>query len=175
MGPQREDRITIQFVMEGEYTSNWLSGNTFKADTWHWKAARSNPAGVAHDKMTIISNEPIKKAYKGTAEDGSTIYIKRPSDQGDKLYTTKRYATKKQETMPKYIMTENPQGSVADVKASGAWKNGAWALETCRKLNTGNPDDVVFSKGNAVKGAIAVFNHSGDDDHNHSDTLTFQF
>ena len=45
-GEQREDRLALQFEMDGEYTVNWLSGNSFEADTWHWKAARSNPIGL---------------------------------------------------------------------------------------------------------------------------------
>ncbi len=174
-GSQREDRLAVQFAMGGDYDTNWFSGKEFQADIWHWKSARSNPAGLAQDKMTIVSKTKTKKAYEGKAQDGSTIYIKRPSDAGDKLYKTKRYATKEEAIMPKYIATDNPQGSVTDVKAKGVWANGSWTLEGCRKMNTGNADDVVFSNGKPVKGGIAVFNHTGDDDHNHSGNLVFQF
>ena len=173
-GSQREDRFAIQFAMEGDYDTNWMSGNEFTADTWHWKAARSNPAGLAHDKSTKVSQTKMKKSYSGTAENGSTIYIRRPSDAGDKLYKTKRYATKAEAVMPKYILAENPQGSIADVKAKGVWKDGYWTLEACRSLNTGNADDVVFTPGQAVKGGIAIFDKSGDADHNHSAVLNFQ-
>jgi hypothetical protein len=174
-GEQREDRFALQFAMEGEYTTNWLSGKTSTADMWHWKAARSNPLGLMHDKMTIIGTEPVKKAYKVAAENGTTIYIQRPGDKGDKLYTTRRYSTRQKDIMPKYILTENPQGSVADVHCKGVWKDGRWNLEIRRKLDTGNPDDIVFSPGKTVMGGIAVFDHSGDDDHVISQTLTFQF
>ncbi len=174
-GSQREDRLAVQFAMSGDYDSNWLSGKEFTADTWHWKAARSNPAGVAQDKMTIISKVKAKKSYKATADDGSTIYIQRPSDKGDKLYKTKRYATKEGEIMPKYIVATSVNGSIADVKAKGVWANNTWTLEGCRKMNTQNPDDVVFKKGQSVAGAIAVFNHSGNDDHNTSGNLLFKF
>ena len=77
--------------------------------------------------------------------------------------------------MPKYILTQNPQGSIADIHCKGVWKDGKWNLEIRRKLNTGNPDDVVFEAGKAVKSGIAVFDHSGDDNHVISDTFTFQF
>lgn len=174
-GTQQEDRVALQFVMSGDYDVNWLSGNTFTADTWHWKAARSNPAGIAQDKRTIIGKVAAKKAFKGTAADGSTIYIKRPSDAGDKLYKTQRYKKKESDVMPKYIVNKNPTGSIADVKAKAIWGNGMWTLELSRKLNTGNSDDVVFQSGRALKGGIAVFNHSGNDDHNHSETINFQF
>ncbi len=77
--------------------------------------------------------------------------------------------------MPKYIVNENPTGSIADVRAKGVWANGVWTLELQRKLDTQNLDDVVFEKGKKVLGGIAVFNHTGDDDHNHSDVINFQF
>jgi hypothetical protein len=174
-GKQREDRMAIQFAMEGDYTTDWASGNAFKADMWHWKAFRSNTLGLVHDKMTIIGVEPLKRAYKVAAENGRTLYIQRPSDAGTKLYTTKRYSKKEQDTMPKYILADNPEGSVSDVKAKGVWRNGVWTVEIKRKLNTGHSDDVVFAKGKAVKGGIAIFNRTGDDDHTISDTLTFKF
>jgi len=174
-GNQKEDRFAIQFEMTGEYTTDWISGNLFEADTWHWKAARSNPAQVAQDKMTIITSNPTRKSYKTKAKNGSTIYILRPSDKGDKLYKTARYSKREKDMMPKYIINKNPKGSIADVKTNGVWKKGMWTLEMQRKLNTGHPDDVVFRKGSAVKGGIAVFNRSGDDKHDVSETLTFQF
>jgi len=174
-GKQREDRLAIQFGMSGDYDVNWLSGKLFTADTWHWKAARSNALGLAQDKMTIISSEKIKKAYKGKAANGATVYIKRPSDDGSKFYTTKRYSTKDKDLMPKYILASSASGSIADVKAKGVWKDGKWTLEMSRKLDTGNSDDVVFAAGQAVSGGIAVFDHSGDDDHSHSNILNFQF
>lgn len=63
-GTQQEDRVALQFVMSGDYDVNWLSGNTFTADTWHWKAARSNPAGIAQDKRTIIGKVAAKKSVQ---------------------------------------------------------------------------------------------------------------
>ncbi len=174
-GKKQEDRFAINFAMEGDFTADWLSGNIFKADMWHWKAGRSNPIGIAQDKMTIITTEKAKQVYTATAKNGKEIYILRPSDSGDALYTTKRYATKEKDVMPKYILNENAKGSIADVKAKGVWENGQWTLELKRKLNTGHPDDVVFTKGQALAASMAVFDRSGNENHNISDTLVFQF
>ena len=170
-----EDRLAMQFVMKGDYDVNWLSGKIFTADMWHWKAARSNPAGLMHDKRTILSLTDTKKAFKAIAKTGTTIYIKRPSDAGGPLYKTTRYRKKEQDIMPKYIINEKVSGSIADIKAKGVWKNGEWHLEIKRKLSTGNPDDVTFEKGKAYLGGIAVFNQTGDDDHNLSDIIEYQF
>ncbi len=174
-GPQREDRFSIQFAMEGEYTTQWFAGNEFKADMWHWKSSRTNPAGLAHDKMTIITSEPVKRAYKTIAQNGKTVYLYRPSDAGTKIYTSTRYSKKQDPVMPKYTVLPNPSGSIADVKAKGVWKDGMWHLEIKRLLNTGNDDDLVFEKGQSVKAGIGIFNASETTDHNISDTLVFQF
>lgn len=174
-GPQREDRFALQFAMSGDYTTDWFAGVAFSADTWHWKAARSNPLGLAHDKMTIITLDKVARAYKAQARNGSTIYIMRPADAGDKLYTTKRYRERQQNVMPKYILTDDPSGSVADVMAAGRWQDGWWTLELARRLDTGHADDVVFTPGQSVRGGIAVFNHTGDDKHDISETLVFAF
>ena len=174
-GEQKEDRIAIQFQMTGDYSTDWFSGNHFQADMWHWKAFRSNTLGLVHDKMTVISGSKMKRAFSTTARNGKTIYIKRPSDLGDKLYRTKRYSKNEGDVVPKYILAENAQGSIADIKAKGVWKDGQWTLELKRKLNTGHSDDRAFAKGESVMGGIAVFDHSGNDDHNYSEILTFQF
>lgn len=174
-GPQREDRFSIQFGMEGEYTTQWFSGKEFKADMWHWKSSRTNPVNLAHDKMTVISSNPIKKSYKATTKEGKIIYLYRPSDSGEPIYYSKRYSIKEKEMMPKYLFKQNPSGSITDVKAKGIWKNGLWMLELKRKLDTGNNDDVIFTKGNQVKSGIGIFNASEANDHNISEVIIFQF
>ena len=175
-GPQREDRLAIQFAMEGSYSTNWLSGNEIKADTWHWKASRSNPLGLAHDKSLIVSRSKLLRAYKLELPDSGFVYISRPSDRGDKIYQTKRYRRLEQPTMPKYVLTAAPQGSVADVSARGVWSEGGWRLEMSRELITGNGDDVAFPlEPGTLQGGVAVFDQSENDDHAVSDTVTFEF
>lgn len=53
----------------------------------------------------------------------------------ERLYKTKRYSRKQGDVVPKYILTENAQGSVADIKARGVWKDGKWTPSTCSPLN----------------------------------------
>lgn len=174
-GPQREDRFSIQFAMEGDYTTRWFSGNEFKADMWHWKSSRTNPAGLAQDKMTIITTQPVKRSYKTIAKNGKTIYLYRPSDAGGSIYSSKRYSEKQNPIMPKYFINPTQSGSIADVKAKGVWKDGIWRLELKRKLNTEHEDDLVFDPGHPVKAGIGIFNASETTDHNISDTLIFLF
>lgn len=175
-GSQREDRLAIHFSDHEDYSTNWRSGNAFTADTWHWKASRSNPLGLAHDKSLVVSRSKLLRAYKMNIVDGDSVYIARPSDAGDKIYKTKRYRRFDQPLMPKYVLAESPQGSVADVTARGVWSQGKWRLELSRKLSTGHDDDVVLPRrSGTLAGGIAVFDHSENDDHAISDTLSFDF
>ena len=118
--------IDAALKMQGDYSANWASGNEFVADMWHWKSSRSAPIGYAHDKMTIVSHKKLSKAYKLVNEKGLEIYIRRPSDSGDKLYKSMRYGLKEKALMQKYLPNDDVTGSVADVKARSKWRDGYW-------------------------------------------------
>lgn len=174
-GTQREDRFALEFEMAGDYDANWFSGKEFKADMWNWKAGRTNPIGISHDKMTVISKQAMPESYKATLADGSIIYIQRPNDSGEEPYQSKRYFKKQQALMPKYLpRTSLPKGT-DDIKAKGVWKAGKWHLEQSRKLDTQQADDVRFALGKSIKGAIAVFDHDDNERHFISQTLLFKF
>ena len=164
-GKDREDRIALKFDMGGEFTACMLTGKEYKADVWHWKAYRSQSAGVAHDKMHVISFEKLKKSKLHPTRDGKEIYVQRPGDKGDKLYKSQKPIDNIGAVVPRYLPNMSATGSVADVKAASSWKDGMWTLELARKLDTGNPDDVVLAKGKTYNAGAAVFDHTGDDHH----------
>lgn len=174
MGNEREDRLAMQFGMAGDYSTDWANANDFKADMWHWKASRSNPLGIAHDKMTVLSQNKLLRAAALPSKEGDKRYVMRKSDKGEPLYRTMRYGHKYEQTMPKYYLL-TPTGSIADIKAKGLWHEGQWHLEMSRRLNTGHEDDVLFTLGMQYKGGIAVFNHSDNHSHLISNTLEFKF
>lgn len=165
-GKDREDRLVLKFDMGGDFTSCMLSGKEYKADVWHWKAYRSQAAGIAHDKSHIFSFDKLPKAKQHPTRDGKEIWVARPSDPGDDLYTSQKPIDNIGETVPRYLPNLNVSGSVADVKSAATWSAGVWTLEMSRKLNTGHVDeDVVFEKGKSYKAGAAVFDHTGDDHH----------
>lgn len=174
-GADLEDRLVMQFEISGEYSTDWSNANDFVADTWHWKAARSNPLGLAHDKIATLSSKKLLRAASIPSPDGSKRYVFRESDEGTRLYKTLRYVEKEQDLMPKYELFPNPSGSIADVKARGIWRNGIWQLELSRKLDTGHSDDAQFVSRQTVRGGIAVFDASSEENHIISETLVFQF
>ncbi|MEW6428781.1 MAG: ethylbenzene dehydrogenase-related protein [Thermodesulfobacteriota bacterium] len=164
-GDDEEDRIAFSFTMEGDYMYCMLAGSDYKADAWQWKAYRSGSAGLIHDKYHIASSTELPKAKKHAARNGKEIWLARPSDAGDELYTSQRPIDNIGDKVPKYLVNANATGSIADVKAKGVWADNKWTVEISRKLDTGHDDDIKFEKGKTIKSGLAVFNHTGDDHH----------
>jgi hypothetical protein len=155
---QLEDRFAITFAMEGDFSESKLSGSEFTADVWHWKASRSDPAGIAHDKSWRVSRTEFPKSKEFKGDEGESIFVARPSDEGDRLYRPVKYSQRLEEIMPRYEVNLAASGSIADVKAKGAWRDGRWHLELARKLDTGNPDDAVIPAAGEIMMAVAAFN-----------------
>nr|MBF0223075.1 hypothetical protein [Desulfobulbaceae bacterium] len=164
-GEDREDRFVLNFDMGGDFSSCMLSGKAYQADIWHWKAYRSQSAGIAHDKMHIMSFEKIPKAKKHPTRDGKEIWIARPSDAGDDMYKSQKPLDNIGDVIPRYVPNKAVSGSIADIKTEAIWADGVWTLEMARKLDTGNADDVKFEKGKSYAANVAVFDHTGDDHH----------
>ncbi len=146
------------------------------ADVWHWKAARTNPIGVADDKWwstsgrgsdskTISAYSDNKSSegnyplYSGPITDNYFIIIPEGSSV-DSLETnivnTNEY--------PGYILNANADGSrFADVISKGIFDptSGKWTLELKRAFDTGNNDDVLFTNNSEVKFTTATFDNTG--------------
>ncbi len=160
-----EDRFMVSFSMDGPFTANKLDGSEFTADVWYWKSQRSNTAGLAHDKNWRVSPRPFEKGEQFRGPDGNTVYLKRSSDSGDKLYSSLKYDAKQDEIMPRYKVNMAAQGSVADVKARGVWRDGRWYLELARRLDTGHADDAVIPAAGTIEISFAVANGTTGGDH----------
>jgi DMSO reductase family type II enzyme heme b subunit len=154
---QMEDRFAISFEMSGEFSANKIGGSEFTADVWHWKADRSNRAGLAHDKWWRVSRTPFERSREFRTPDGDAVYLVRPSDAGDQLYKPARYHLKQNDLMPGYEINPAPSGSIADVQARGVWRDGRWYLELSRLLTTGHDDDVPIPAAGTIEIAVAVF------------------
>jgi hypothetical protein len=152
-----EDRFALSMPITGDFTANKLDGSEFTADVWHWKANRSNPIGLAHDKSWRVSRTPFKRSLAIETPNGELVHIRRPSDAGDRLYKPVRYYVKEGEIMPLYELDGEARGSIADVKAKGVWRDGRWYLELSRRLDTGHDDDAVIPANGTIAFAIALF------------------
>jgi hypothetical protein len=164
-----------------------------KGDLWHWKAARSDPAGVADDTwVTVISEK--KGGRKGdagsggdkkniTADKSKPMYMLAPGKKlgkngillaADAVEITD-YSVFKPGDVLTYRMPKNAQGSRGDIKAVSRHADGGWTVMLHRKLDTGNDDDVAFNPRKKDSFAMALFDNSGDEDSYDSEVLTLQF
>ena len=171
---QLEDRFAVSFAMTGEFSASKLSGAEFTADVWHWKASRTDPAGIAHDKMWKVSRSTFPKAKEFKSPDGTTVYMRRMSDDGDRLYKPLKYTSRQDDIMPRYEVNLKASGSIADVQAKSVWKNGRWYLEMSRPLNTGNADDAVIPRTGQIEIAVAGFNDVDGRTHSTSEIIVLR-
>jgi hypothetical protein len=209
-----EDRISLLFEIErinkfatkgcavvchvpaGKTAKDGKFGTTSaaeKGDLWHWKAARSDPAGFADDTwLTQISEEKGgRKSDAGeggdkknmTTDKSKPMYMPAP---GKKLATNdillvahaveiKDYSGFKAGDTLTYRMPKMPQGSRADIKALSRYADGSWTVVLYRNLDTGHDDDVTFNPRKKYNFAMALFYNSGDEDSYDSEVLALQF
>jgi hypothetical protein len=164
-----------------------------KGDLWHWKAARSDPAGYADDGyLTKISD--TKGGRKGDAGKGGD----KPNITDDKtkpkymLASGKKlgknnillaadgveitdYSIFKAGDVITYRMPVAAEGSFGDIKAVSRYADGAWTVMLSRKLDTGNDDDVAFDPRKKYNFTMALFDDSKDYDSYDSEALTLEF
>ena len=174
-GKEREDRLSFMFQIRGEFHAIMLDDTERVVDIWQWKAARTNPAGIIHDKSHIYSKEPMKGKYSTHyTESGNEVYVSRPGDGGVSPYKSNKIDpfTYNGDMVPRYIPFVPENSDAADVKGKGVWRSGVWSVEVGRDFDTGHAGtDTVFDPAKDGEMAIAVFNQVGDHFHAVSETI----
>ncbi len=156
-----------------------------KADLWHWKAQRSNPAGYADDqyvqhKIKLVGHEKTGRksdkrsggSYKKNFDKekkqpkfigagmGGPVRLKKDA----KAYTG---GAKEGTIAPREVLAR-PIGSRGDIDAKGVLAGGKWTLELRRKLDTGHADDVVFVPGQKHAFGVSVYDNGDGPEHSYS-------
>ncbi len=158
-----------------------------------WRAARSNPVGMADDGYVLQYRlfDKGKKMFSWNV-DRKTMTPKYMFDAvkvGSKALTvadiddqSKPHAIIKEQNavpydanagwkegdvLPGRLLTTSVEGSAGDnTSAEGTWKDGVWTVEFTRKLNTGHPeDDKIMKEGGVYTVGFAV----------HDDNVTTRF
>ncbi len=142
VGPDREDCFVFKWFM-GKPPQNYHidSDEPHTADTWFWKANRTDPIGYADDKIQRLTHLKIDKAKKLKSMTGRTLYLQRKGDWGQAAYFDNIVVDYKGQIIPRFN-SQPPSGSRADIKAVGGWRDGYWTIEFSRRLETGNADDI---------------------------------
>jgi hypothetical protein len=156
IGPQREDTFAFKWSMSGNNVdlSNF-SDDDYKADVWYWKANRTDPAGFSDDKSHFLGSEEAKKSKHLSSKTGKSRYLVRKGDSGAAAQK-KVLLTDYQGDVKEQYMSQQPDGSHADIKARGVWQDGTWTIEFARKLDTGNPDDIKFETGGKYLFGVSI-------------------
>ncbi|MGN7611198.1 ethylbenzene dehydrogenase-related protein [Magnetococcales bacterium HHB-1] len=162
MGLLREDSFVFKWSMARTHPIDLtLSANQpYQADIWFWKAARTNHAGYADDKIHQYDIHHSKHAKRLLSKNGHIFYLKRLGDQGTAAYKTKIYTTFDGPDKPQFDFI-TPGGSRADVRAKGHWLNKQWTLEFARKLNTNHHDDLQFNREKKYQFGISIYEIAG--------------
>jgi hypothetical protein len=164
-----------------------------KGDLWHWKAARSDPAGFADDTwLTKIGDKGGgRKSDAGKGGDQKNItedkskpkYMLAPGKKlakdgimlaSDTVEISDYSIFKAGDTFT-YRMPKQPEGSRADIKSMSRYADGGWTVLLHRKLDTGNEDDVAFNTRKKYNFALALFDDSGDENSYDSEVITLSF
>ena len=178
-GKEREDRLAIQWPISGEFNSNMLAEVDAVLDVWQWKAARTNAAGIIHDKSHIRSTKPLTGKFSTHySSSGKEVYVARPGDGGVSPYKSNKIDPFEYQgdMVVQYIPVVPDVADAADVQARGIWESGLWTVEIARKLDTGNhATDTVFDPSKQTQAAIAVFDHAGDHFHATSNEIDVVF
>ncbi len=58
-----------------------------------------------------------------------------------------------------------PEGSRADIRAKGVWREGRWTIEWARKLQTGHDDDVAFVPGQSYDFVVSCYEMAASEVH----------
>ena len=148
-------------------------------DMWQWKAARTNAAGILHDKHHVRSQTPLAGKFSTHySAGGKEIHIVRKNDGDVSPYQSNKIDPfiYQGDVVAQYIPFVPEVADAADVQAKGSWKDGFWTVEIARKLDTGHHDsDTVFDPAKSIQTAIAVFDSAGDHFHAVSNEINISF
>lgn len=144
IGPEREDCFVFKWAMDkGISDLSLQTDKPYTADTWFWKANRTDPVGYADDKIQRLSSTKVPRSMKLTSQSGKPMFLRRKGDKGMSAYKSMLYVDYAGDKIPQFE-NQNPSESRADVKAKGVWSNNEWCIEFSRSLTTDQDDDIQF-------------------------------
>jgi len=159
-----DDQIALKFNMSGPVLSCMLAGRVYMDDVWHWKAARTNPAGYAQDRRFVIERveaATIDAPGHYVAHNGTSVRVTWLEDAGRPLVNEVSAPPLENNGPAETFELGEPSGSQADIGAKGVWEAGYWTVEMSRRFDTGHHvDDAVIDPGRTSKFAVAVFDAS---------------
>jgi hypothetical protein len=159
------------------------SSADYRLDQWHWKSTRSNPTGQADDKWLGLQKDPAdtESAHYADAQDGGGEILNQDDARSGPVYMNgvdlnSPFILAGQEApldltllaagaiVPGYILAP-VTGSRGDLSVQGTWADGKWVVVIRRALDTGHPEDVLFTPPKPVPFGVAIVDNGGGYDH----------
>jgi hypothetical protein len=169
-----DDGLAVRWLMEGKATPDLRSGDAGVFDAWIWRSGREGLGSYASDARVLVSDSPIQLARYFTTAEGKGIWLKQEYDKGRLPFEVVIPPAFTEEKVNSFT-SQSPMGSASDVQARGQWKDGVWTLEYSRKLDTGNQDDMVFSKGRSVSFVVSILERKELDAAPYSQVMTLNW
>lgn len=180
----------------------WTNAPPERADLWHWKSARSNPAGWADDQHLVYLDTPAAGGGRRGDPDTSPGYVRNRTPDGTEpaFAVAPRFALEPRAKdweagaaltptaaiplhegpppqpgalLPAYLST-HPTGNRGDIDAAGRWAEGTWTIELSRALVTGYGEDVQFGEPGVYPFGLAVMDNGGGKVHRTSGPLALR-
>lgn len=134
-------------------------------DLWNWKAERTGSYGFADDRYLDadgmhgdVPGELFRPNSRAAADPELGL---EPFADGDAPLVLDDQTPVSSNFLPAGshapgYLTERPAGSRADVAAMSSYKDGRWTVILHRKLDTGDPRDVIFVPGDETGVAFGL-------------------
>jgi len=168
-----DDQIFFAFPLKGKFNANMRSGIEATWDVWQWMAGRAQ-AGYAADLTHVYTLvDPGGNATETRFSNGKVGFILRKDDEGNAVLTKRKSPKNHGKDHEPHFVSGIPDGSAADVKASGVWEKDKWTVEFSRKLDTGHPDDMILEPKKTMKFCVGILNRSKGA--GHAISLPFEF
>jgi hypothetical protein len=174
----------------------WMGSENadLRYDLWHWKSARTNPAGQADDQWVGALKDPadVESSRYGD-EKASGGYKDNVNEAGDgpafmhssNLESQIIMAGEETAIDPTKltngmivpgVLVSPAVGSRGDVNANGKWENGKWVVVLMRSLDTSHDDDVSLIPPKPYPFGLAVTDNGGGMSHTVApDVLTLEW
>lgn len=188
-----DDNASWDKVKSAEETAELKAMGKF-VDLMQWRAARSNPVGMADDGYVLeyrlfdggkkmfswnVDRKTMTPKYMfDAAKVGAKSLTAADIDDASKQHAIIQEQNavpydpnagwKEGDVLPGRLLTRTGvEGSAGDnSQANGVWKDGVWTVVFTRKLNTGHPeDDKIMKEGGVYTVGFAV----------HDDNVTTRF
>lgn len=158
-------------------------GSKHLLDTWHWKAARTDPAGQVDDQYCAEVDFSHKDVGRhGDPDQGGGYVQNRKPEKNHPLflpaapdavfhgsfprsraveYTAALGAALPSGAIIPGVVTEPFRGDRGDIRCQSQYRQGHWSLYMRRKLDTGGKVDAQFAPGGQYAFGCAAFDHAG--------------